>query len=61
MPLRGGMFDNLAKRSTRADVELTPALIFQSFQECPEVLNPVATLFREGYPDDMQSLRAAIK
>ncbi len=41
-------------------VECDPAKILENFEDCPEILGPVAKLFREAYVPDMHALRMAL-
>ena len=35
--------------------------ILDAFEECPEILGPIAKLFREAYVPDMRALRLALE
>jgi len=42
-------------------IKIDPGNIRECFEECPEVLGPVARLFREDYLSDLQALRVAFE
>ena len=54
------MAHNLSTQASLCDIELTSAKIFDDFQDCPEVLDSVAVLFRETYSLDVSSLQSAL-
>jgi HPt (histidine-containing phosphotransfer) domain-containing protein len=41
--------------------ECDPTKVLENFEDCPEILGPVAKLFREAYVPDMQALRRALE
>jgi HPt (histidine-containing phosphotransfer) domain-containing protein len=42
-------------------IEVDPVGIRECFNECPEILGPVAKLFREDYVSDLHELRHALE
>jgi HPt (histidine-containing phosphotransfer) domain-containing protein len=48
-----------SKQPVTAPDELTR--ILDAFEECPEILGPIAKLFREAYVPDMHALRLALE
>ncbi|MGA9565937.1 MAG: Hpt domain-containing protein [Candidatus Korobacteraceae bacterium] len=53
------MSTQLSNQSERIEAALER--IRESFEECPEILGPVARLFRGAYVPDMHALRVALE
>jgi len=47
--------------SQPAQIAVDPGRIRECFKECPEILGPVAKLFRQDYVSDLRALRAALE